>query len=67
MVATINALGNIGGFAGPSVLGLFYQHTHTYTVGMLIAAAGIAGAALLLLVFHRTPARSADLRVAQSR
>jgi len=67
MVATINALGNVGGFAGPSVLGLLYQHTHTYTVGMLIAAAGIAGAVLLLLAFHRTPARSADSRVAQSR
>jgi len=55
MVAIINALGNLGGFAGPSVLGLVYQHTHTYAAGMLIAGVGIACAALLLLVFRRAP------------
>jgi MFS family permease len=62
MVATINALGNLGGFAGPSALGVLYQH-HTYTAGMLIAGAGIAIAAVLLLVFQQVPA---DSRAAQA-
>jgi ACS family tartrate transporter-like MFS transporter len=58
MVAIINALGNLGGFAGPSALGVLYQHTHTYTAGMMIAGAGMACAASLLLVFQRIPANS---------
>jgi len=66
MVAIINALGNLGGFAGPSVLGVVYQYTHTYTVGMLIAGAGIAGAAGMLLAFHRVPAKPADSNVTQA-
>jgi len=55
MVAIINALGNLGGFAGPSALGVLYQHTHIYTTGMLIAGGGIACAAALHIVFQRAP------------
>jgi len=60
MVAIINALGNLGGFAGPSALGLLYQHTHSYAAGMLIAGVGIACAAALLLAFHRVSPSPAD-------
>jgi len=66
MVAIINALGNLGGFAGPSALGVLYQHTHTYTTGMLIAGGGIACAALLLLVFHRVPAKTSESPAVQT-
>jgi MFS family permease len=50
MVAIINALGNLGGFAGPAVLGRLYQSTGSYTTGMLCAGAGIALCAVLFLI-----------------
>ncbi len=48
MIAIVNALGNLGGFAGPALLGRLEQHSGTYTGGML-AAAGVllTGGALL--------------------
>ncbi len=48
MIALINALGNLGGFAGPSVLGRLQQITGSHVAGMLVASAGLLLGALLL-------------------
>ena len=40
-IAVVNALGNLGGFAGPAVLGHLQQHFGTYTTGLMLAAAGL--------------------------
>lgn len=52
MVAIINALGNLGGFAGPALLGRLYQSTGSYSTGMLCAGLGIALSAVLFLSAH---------------
>ena len=54
MIALINALGNLGGFAGPTILGILREHTASYTTGMLVAAAGVLFAAILALT-RRAP------------
>jgi len=66
MIALINALGNLGGFAGPAVLGRLYESTGTYATGMLCAGAGIALSVVLFLVARSTlpqpPAPTIPLR-----
>jgi len=54
MIALINALGNVGGFAGPAVLGRLYQSTGTYATGMICAAAAIALSVVLFLCAQTT-------------
>ena len=54
MIALINALGNVGGFAGPAVLGSLYQSTGTYATGMICAAAAIALSVVLFLCAQTT-------------
>lgn len=56
MIALINALGNLGGFAGPSALGWLHQHTGGYATGMLSAGAAIALSTALFCAIH--PQRS---------
>jgi len=53
-IALINAVGNLGGFAGPNVLGVIKQATGTYSVALFILAAGGFVAAGLLLRFRGT-------------
>ena len=48
-IALINAIGNLGGFAGPNVLGVIKESTGSYSVALLILAAGGFIAAGLLL------------------
>ncbi len=45
MIALINALGNLGGFAGPTALGWIRQTTGGYAIGMLTAGTAILLAA----------------------
>jgi MFS family permease len=40
-IALINALGNVGGFAGPFVIGWIKHSTGSFTWGLLAAAAGV--------------------------
>jgi ACS family tartrate transporter-like MFS transporter len=55
-IATVNVLGNIGGFAGPAILGRVRQGTGNFSAGMYTAAIGIlCGVLLLLLRPRRTP------------
>jgi nitrate/nitrite transporter NarK len=50
-IALINALGNIGGFAGPFAIGWIKQATGSFTWGLVAVAAGVllTGIGTLLL------------------
>jgi MFS family permease len=52
MIAVINALGNIGGFAGPSTLGWLQQYAGGYSAGMLSVGAAILVGVVLLYAAH---------------
>ena len=48
-VALINATGNLGGFAGPYIIGYLADRTGGYTAGLLyLVACGIIGSAAVL-------------------
>jgi ACS family tartrate transporter-like MFS transporter len=48
-IALINATGNLGGFAGPYLIGYLADLTGGYTAGLLyLVACGLAGSALIL-------------------
>jgi ACS family tartrate transporter-like MFS transporter len=55
-IALINSAGNLGGFAGPYVIGYLSTKTGSYTGGLLyLVASGLVGSALVLsLRPHRT-------------
>lgn len=57
MIALINALGNLGGFAGPSALGWLHQRTGGYATGMFAAGTALALAAVLFYAAHPEPTR----------
>ena len=48
-IALINAIGNLGGFVGPSVMGVFHQSSGTYRGGLLVPAAALAAEAILVM------------------
>jgi ACS family tartrate transporter-like MFS transporter len=49
-IAMINSIGNLGGFAGPYVVGMVKQATHSFAGGMLAMAASVLGAGVLALM-----------------
>jgi nitrate/nitrite transporter NarK len=48
-IALINAIGNLGGFVGPSVMGSIYDATGGYGGGFLVLAAALVTEAALVL------------------
>jgi MFS transporter, ACS family, tartrate transporter len=58
-IALINSIGNLGGFAGPYVVGLVKQTTHSFAGGMLLMAASLVAAGLLALTLP-VPVRETD-------
>ena len=52
-IALINAVGNLGGFAGPYAVGWVLQATGSYAGGMAILAVSMAIAAVLVLALGR--------------
>jgi ACS family tartrate transporter-like MFS transporter len=48
-IALINSIGNLGGFAGPYIVGIVRQATHSFAGGMLVMAASLVAAGLLAL------------------
>ena len=48
-IALINAIGNLGGFVGPSVMGALRQSTGAYTGGLLVLAGAVAAEAVLVV------------------
>jgi len=49
-IALINALGNIGGFVGPFVIGWIKDATGNFTYGLLVVASGVLLTGILALV-----------------
>jgi MFS transporter, ACS family, tartrate transporter len=48
-IALINSIGNLGGFAGPYIVGMVKQASHSFAGGMLVMAASVLAAALVAL------------------
>jgi ACS family tartrate transporter-like MFS transporter len=46
-IALVNSVGNVGGFVGPYALGWMREATGDFKSGILLLAAGLAGAAVL--------------------
>jgi nitrate/nitrite transporter NarK len=57
-IALINAVGNLGGFVGPTVMGALRQGTGAYTVGLLVLACALVveSALVMLIRLPRSPA-----------
>lgn len=57
-IGLINSVGNLGGFAGPFIVGYLSTRTHSFNAGLicLLSALFLAGVLVLLLRVHRRPA-----------
>jgi ACS family tartrate transporter-like MFS transporter len=53
-LALVNAVGNLGGFAGPSIVGVIRQATGSFTVALLFLAGAMALGGAIALLFGRT-------------
>jgi ACS family tartrate transporter-like MFS transporter len=49
-IALVNTFANIGGFLGPTVIGMIKQHTGDYTDAMVALAIALAASAMIILV-----------------
>ncbi len=58
-IATINSIGNLGGFAGPFVIGWLKEQTGDYQSGLLSVAAALIFSAALVLLLARQRSRRA--------
>ncbi|MEJ1978505.1 MAG: MFS transporter [Acetobacteraceae bacterium] len=56
-IATINAIGNLGGFVGPSVIGWLKDVTGGYAAGLYVVSATLAVSAVVTLVISRSLTR----------
>jgi MFS family permease len=54
-IALVNAVGNLGGFFGPYAMGGLKDHTHSFTTGLCVLAAGLAVAGVLALLSRHDP------------
>jgi ACS family tartrate transporter-like MFS transporter len=58
-IASINAIGNLGGFVGPTLMGALRKGTQGYTQGLLVLATGLVVAgAIVLSLRPRRPAEA---------
>jgi ACS family tartrate transporter-like MFS transporter len=57
-IGLINSVGNLGGFAGPFIVGYLSSRTHSFNAGLicLLSALFLAGVFVLLLRVHHRPA-----------
>ncbi len=58
-IATINSIGNLGGFAGPTMIGWIKDTTGSFAGGLYFVAALLVLSAVLTLVLARTASRPA--------
>ncbi|MBD8906648.1 MFS transporter [Methylorubrum zatmanii] len=63
-IATINSIGNLGGFVGPWVIGWLKDKTGSFTGGLVFVASLLVLSAILSLVVARTGRRAESARVA---
>jgi ACS family tartrate transporter-like MFS transporter len=55
-IATINSIGNLGGFAGPTIIGWIRERTGSFAGGLLsVAGALVVSATLVLVLAHVGP------------
>jgi MFS family permease len=54
-IAVINAIANLGGFTGPSIMGFFRDHTGDFAVGLLVLAGVNLVAAGIVVLVGRKP------------
>lgn len=55
-IGLINSIGNLGGFAGPYIVGYLNRTTHSFSAGLVyLALSAMAGAALVLLSSRAQP------------
>ncbi|CAD6516259.1 MFS transporter [Paraburkholderia metrosideri] len=54
-IAVINAIANLGGFTGPSIMGFFRDHTGDFEVGLLVLAGVNLVAAGIVVLVGRKP------------
>ena len=59
-IALINAIGNLGGFIGPYLVGWVRETTGSFKLAMLVLAIAAAIAALLVLTLKREEQATAD-------
>ena len=58
LIAAINALGNLGGFAGPALFGVLEQHTGNHNAGLMTTSVALLlGSVLLYASGRRVPLR----------
>ena len=55
-IGLINAIGNLGGFVGPSLMGALRDFTGAYTTGLLVLAAALVVEAIVVMTL-RIPSR----------
>lgn len=60
-IATINSIGNLGGFFGPYVIGWILERTGSYQGGLFAVAALLAVSSVSVLVLARSVRRNAAL------
>ncbi|MEA2756409.1 MAG: transporter, family, tartrate transporter, partial [Aliidongia sp.] len=64
-IAAINAIGNLGGFAGPYMIGWFKEETGSFLGGLYFVAGLLIVSAVLTLILARAQ-RRAPLPVSSS-
>ena len=52
-IGLINAVGNLGGFAGPMVMGYLVNRTHSFSAGLLYLVASLFASGILMLAVGR--------------
>lgn len=57
-IATINSIGNLGGFAGPAMIGWLKDQTGSYAGGLYFVAGLLVLSAVLTLILSRTQSRN---------
>jgi cyanate permease len=66
-IALINAIGNVGGFAGPFVIGWIKESTGSFTWGLLAVAAGVLMTGIIALMMgHDPPGKSPNKSAARA-
>jgi nitrate/nitrite transporter NarK len=52
-IGLINAVGNLGGFAGPMAMGYLVSRTHSFSAGLLYLVASLIASGVLMLAVGR--------------
>ena len=59
-IGLINALGNLGGFVGPSMVGFVHEETGSFAAGLVVLGLASLGAGLLALATRAEPPKTGD-------